>query len=115
MESRILSVEDSLRYQNYFQELFDGKTDIVFALTIAEAEAAGIDFALVMVDACVPGDEPNTIDLVRKIRTSGFTGPIIGHSSEANYLSLLAEAGCSHISDKINAPKLALRLLGMSE
>ena len=69
------------------------------------------DFALIVVDACVPGDDPNSMPLVRRIRAEGYRGPIIASSSVEKFRKLLLDAGCSHEVPKEEVPRLVVELL----
>jgi len=53
---------------------------------------------IVMMDACVPGSQPNTKKLIREIKDTDFNGLIIGSSSE--YLGYLKQAGCDKTCSK---------------
>ena len=55
---------------------------------------------LVLTDACVPGHEPNSMNLIKKIKRSGFNNPIIGMSSQEVYLLKLKEAGADFVLSK---------------
>ena len=64
-------------------------------------------------DACVPGDWPNTMPLVRKIRQT-FVGPIIANSSLLEYRKKLLEAGCDYECEKGEVAKKVLELIELS-
>lgn len=114
MKKRVLIVEDNDVLQECWRDRLGDKIEIVSALTIEEAEAqfdANPDFAAIAMDACVPGGEINTQPLVRKIRSSGFAGPMIAMSNESKFNDMLVEAGCNHKSEKARMPKLLLEIL----
>ncbi len=63
----------------------------------------GSRISMIVMDACVPGNRPNTAVLIQDIR-KWFSGPIIG--SSAGYLEYLHEAGCSFVCSKENLPQV---------
>lgn len=86
------------------------------ATTLEEAErlfGENPDLDAILMDACLQSDEPNTIDLTRRIRQS-FSGPMIACSGSPFFLEELMQAGCSHRSTKDDAAKLLLQLLGLA-
>lgn len=116
----ILLVEDSVRWCRDILADFakldawsDDETVFHVAHTIADAEALwfkhGADVDAVLMDACVPGDEPNTQGLVRRIRREEFTGPIICISSLREYGEMLIAAGCDTYCPK-GSPALPTRV-----
>lgn len=73
--------------------------EIVWVKTIMDAERIvqeSLDFALIVVDCCVPGDTPNTQELVRMIRATGFKKPIIAKSTVKSFSVALIKEGASH-------------------
>ncbi len=106
MVVKILLVEDQPRYHQRWQreiaELTE-RVEVLSALSISEAEeyfATHVrELAAIAIDACVPGDQPNTICLVKKFRKK-FKGPIIAISGQSEFKQLLLQAGCSHESLK---------------
>ncbi len=115
----VLVVED---YGSYFQRIqadLGDKVEILWAKTKETAkeffENKCKNLALIIMDACVPGDEPNTMELVEKIKASNkFKGPIIACSAIDEYREKLLNAGATHEADKRGAGKLALELLGLT-
>lgn len=110
--ARVLIVEDKeevqARYKGYLPEL-----EIVSALTIPDALQAFEDnpnFDAIVMDACVPGDTPNTISLVMHFRDT-YEGPMIAASSEESYRIRLMKAGCDHESNKDDLPQNLLQVL----
>ena len=112
----ILIVEDDNLYfkksKNKLSEF--SQIEILWAQTIDQAETifnetSAID--LIIMDACVPGDEPTTEPLVKKIVATGYSNPIIACSSIPNYCKRLVYAGATHKADKYEAANLALKLL----
>jgi hypothetical protein len=73
------------------------------------------DIDAVVLDACVPGAEINTIPLLGFILNSGFDGPIIANSSMPKYSADLVSAGATHACSKNDAPYLTRKLLSMPE
>jgi len=115
MNKKVLVVEDQDYLHDKWHRELNGKVVIVSALSIKEAEeqfAANPDIAAIVMDACVPGDSPNTPLLVRKFRRT-FTGPMIAISSMSNYRAELVDAGCDHESTKDLLSQKLLEVLGL--
>jgi|SRR3989338_2547224 len=115
MSKKVLVVEDEeYIYEDWRREL-GNKVVLISALSIKEAEehfTANPDIAAIVMDACVPGDEPTTLPLVRKFRET-FTGPMIAISSVGSYRQELIEAGCDHESEKADLPQKLIEVLGL--
>jgi len=96
---RILLVEDlDILAQVWIQEL-KGIAEVVWADNKREAENQYIenpDFELIVMNCCVPGCVPNTMDLVKMIRQTGFTEPIIARSGAPAYCDALIAVGATH-------------------
>ena len=115
MSRKVLVVEDQDYLHDKWRRELDGKVVLVSALSIEEAEekfSANPDIDAIVMDACVPGDEPTTPPLVRKFRET-FTGPIIAISSLPEYRAKLVSAGCDHESRKDALPAKLLEVLGL--
>ncbi|KKP33051.1 MAG: hypothetical protein A2312_01330 [Candidatus Staskawiczbacteria bacterium RIFOXYB2_FULL_32_9] len=110
---KVLIVEDSSQRQRVWKLKLDGKIEIVQALTIKDAEFAGIEFDLIVMDCCVPGDMPNTMNLVKSIRVAGFDGPILANSSQEYFVEMLQNAGCDYGCNKDEVPQKVLEILGV--
>jgi CheY-like chemotaxis protein len=95
--ARVLVVEDDDVWQRKIADMLSGHT-VVSANTIEEAYEAlkGVSFDIILMDACVPGEKPNTMSLVTDIRGFGFTGPMVAISSIEVYRHKLVNAGCDH-------------------
>ena len=65
----------------------------------------------VILDGCIPGHEVNTIEFILRVRSEGFTRPIIAASSSVYYRMLMVRAGCSHEAPKHYAAELVADLL----
>ena len=87
----------------------------VSAFTTAAAKEkfdANPDIVAIVVDACVPGEVPNTGPLVREFRKK-FTGPIIAASSVKKYRHHLRRAGCDYVSTKSDLPQMLREVLSL--
>ena len=116
MLPKVLVVEDEFRHQRSWKDSLHGKVEIMSAYTIEEAEGlffANVDVALIVMDACVPGDDPTTPPLVQKMRET-FFGPIIAASSDWGYRQELMAAGCDHECPKHAVPQTVVRILNLS-
>jgi len=113
---KVLVVEDSETWSKIIKRGLGDKVLVLFALDMvkgAKIFRENPDIALVIMDACVPGDEPNTQILVREIRKT-FSGPMIAMSSMPMYRKELLRAGCDYeVEEKEQAAKKALELLGI--
>lgn len=100
----------------YYTRVLAGKgIEVLNAFTVeggAELFKTNPDIKAVVMDACVPGDEPTTLPLVLEFRKT-FTGPMIAISGDHEYRRELMEAGCDHQSIKADLPDLLLKLLNM--
>ncbi len=103
---KVLIVEDKLVEQLLLKRELDGEIEIITAFSIEEAEtkfAANPDVAAIVMDACVPGHDPNTGPLVKRLRAL-FAGPIIATSSVLSYRQQLVQAGCDFECGKDSVP-----------
>jgi CheY-like chemotaxis protein len=111
---KVLVVDDNESLQRSLKNVLSRHGIIVLsALTIGEAEelfSANPDVNLIVMDACVPGDRPNTISLVQKIRQK-YAGPMIACSSLREYRHLLIEAGCDQEASKLDLPTVIKKIL----
>ncbi len=113
---KILVVDDNRRWCQIFKRGLGDHCEVVIAETVETGErlyTENPDITLIIMDACVPGDEPTTLELTEKIRKT-FKGPMIGASSMSNYRCALLEAGCDYSSEKTSAMEMAKELLGLS-
>ena len=109
----VLFVEDEIMFFPFWKEfLKDEEITRLEATTVQMAEELfeNNDVDAIVMDACVPGREPNTIDLTKKIRNR-FSGPILGTSSNPNFQDLQKLAGCSHLCTKLAVPKTLMQVL----
>lgn len=114
---KILVVEDDQQWQKIYKRGLGDDYEVIIAATVEAGEklyGENPNIALIIMDACVPGDEPTTLELTEKIRKT-FSGPMIGASSMSQYRSVLLGAGCSHASDKGPAIEMASELLHPKE
>lgn len=112
---KVLMVEDGDVYHAMAEKIFAGKVEFMQAKTRMEGWELfqkNPDIDLIIMDACVPGDKPNTMPLVEKIMESGYDKPIIASSGWSDYRRKLMAVGATHeVEDKRDAPVLALKLL----
>lgn len=96
---KILVVDDDVKIQAILKKLFSGRNNTILfsALSIEEARLIfnqNPDIDLIVMDACVPGDTPNTIPLVQELREK-YNGLIVASSSVDFYRKVLLKAGCN--------------------
>lgn len=97
------------------KKALSNKVKVIRALCIEEAKkkfAANRNIVAIVMDACVPGNLPNTQPLVKKLREK-FTGPMIAASSAPEFSQALVDAGCSHKCDKDFVPDMVRKILGL--
>ena len=101
-KKRILVVEDNKSAHLLWSKFFVGIASVSFAFDIEQAKNMFLSekFDIIVMDCCVPGHSPNTMDLVVLMRQSGFKGPILANSSVHKYTSLLILSGASHSCTK---------------
>lgn len=111
---KILIVDDNEEMQRALKRSLANDYVLLQSLTIEEARRLyqeNADIALIVMDGCVPGDEINTLPLVREFRQN-FSGPIIANSGNPDYQQQLLAAGCSHLPEnKMFVIKLIKKLL----
>lgn len=115
MLPKVLIIEDERGRQLDYAEALSDKVQILEARSVEEGEqlfAENPDVALIIMDACVPGDEPTTLPLTRRIRET-FTGPMVAASSDFYYRRQLMGAGCDHESRKDFVPEKVVELLNL--
>ena len=113
---RILLLEDEPSVIKAFGEVYALTAVVVTTTTLIEAEVV-IDnmantFEMVIIDACLGGNSPNTLRLPARLRENGFEKHIIGFSSEPRFLGSLKGAGCDTVCHKTEIFKVVDRLLG---
>ncbi|MBM2817427.1 MAG: Response regulatory protein [Parcubacteria group bacterium] len=101
---KILIVEDDEMLQLAWKRLLLATTplEVIQAFSIEEAEkvfSENSDLSAIAVDACVPGTEINTMNMVLKFRKT-FTGPMIAISGRDKFNQILMSAGCNHETGK---------------
>jgi DNA-binding response OmpR family regulator len=112
----VLLVEDYLPYRELFaMHLGDAGVEVLLAETQEEAlllfEKNKDLIEIIVMDACVPGSSPNTMGLIKTIKDSGFTKPIVGCSSGEDYNKILMEAGATHATKKTEVASFVLGML----
>jgi CheY-like chemotaxis protein len=99
---KVLIVEDNANFQSRWAHELKGKILTIKALDVSSARrlfAEHPDVDAIAIDACVPGNHPNTHALVREIRST-FHGPMIAISGSARYRIDLLSAGCTYACRK---------------
>jgi len=109
----LLLIEDVISNQKKFIDELQNIADITCVgseVWAREAFDKNKEFDIIAIDACLTGDEVDTIDLIKYIRSS-YTGPMIAISSMDNYNKILVDAGCNHQMEKKYAPAYIANLL----
>jgi len=115
MSSKVVLIvdDDKKRFQAWRKKL-RGKINVVCASSIEGAQKQfrkhASDLAAIAMDACVPGDSPNTLWLVREMRQT-FNGPMIAISGSPLYREQLMDAGCNYQSPKDDLPAKIIEVL----
>ncbi len=115
---KVLLIEDDEFYSEFIKaDLEKGGVVVLLSTTLNggyelfNKHSDSID--LIIMDACVPGDRPNSMPLVRTIIESGYSKPIIACSSMPQYRGALTSVGATHQAGKNEAATMALRLLNI--
>lgn len=115
-QKKVLIVEDMPMYHHqWYIEISDCEREIemVSATTLEEARtkfAANPDIDIIVMDACVPGDRPNTYSLTQEMRKT-FKGPMIACSTIPEYREILMQAGCDYASSKTGLVQLLIEII----
>lgn len=116
MKKLVLVVDDETKRFDGWKIGLRGRVDVIFASSILEAREAfarhASKIAAIAMDACVPGDSPNTLSIVRQFRET-FNGPMVAISGSPNYRKQLMDAGCDYQSPKDEVPTKILEVLGL--
>lgn len=115
---KILLVEDNEtigKAQKKSLEIAGG--EIFWAKNLQEArsflkEKIG-EIQLIILDACLESDTPNSYVLISESRKMGFQGPIVASSSLKEYNNLLIQAGANFGSDKRGVITLVCQILNL--
>ena len=111
---KVLIVEDDYYDRLNMKNKLEASFEVFEADNLSDAESTFFgnpDIDLIIMDACVPGHEPNSMRLVWKIKESGFKKPIIACSSIWQFSELLVQYGATHQAPKHKAAELAIELL----
>ena len=116
MPIKVLVVEDDYHAQQMISAGLGRLQEVqaILAGTIDEARMLlqiHPDTFIIAIDGCVPGDELNTLPLIREIVKSGFKGELIAISSDPWYRDEMRLAGCRHECKKSWLSKLVADLL----
>lgn len=111
---KVLIVEDDKQWRDIWaRQLRREGAEVLAASSLEEGERlfeANPDLALVIMDACVSSESPNSMPLVQKMRKT-FQGPIVAGSGNSNYSKILMQVGCSHEAPKWDIPALVSQIL----
>jgi len=95
--------------------LEDERIEVLWAETIEKAKnilkERAKEISVIILDACLQSEKPNTMCLIPEARARGFRGSIITSSSNDDYSQTLMRAGATYKSDKTDAVKTALLTL----
>lgn len=110
---KILIVEDYPPQIVIFKRQMKSDFELLFATTHQEALklfSENSDIELIVMDACLKGEEPDTILLVTHFRKT-FSKTIIATSSNIEYRQYLVSAGCDLECDKNEVAKIVSKIL----
>lgn len=113
MKKKILIIEDYSSQIVIYKRQMKSDFDLLFATTHQEALklfSENSDIELIVMDACLKGETPDTILLVTHFRMS-FTKTIIATSSNIEYRQYLVNAGCDLECDKNDVAKVVRKIL----
>lgn len=112
---KVLIVEDGKQHQQEYTKALQDKVELLQAFDFEDGERMFLenpDISLVVMDACIASDKPNSIRLLKKIRET-FAGPIIAASADPSFRNFLVKEGCSHQAPKAQVPSLVCTILGV--
>jgi CheY-like chemotaxis protein len=118
---RILVIEDEETFHTLWREILrESVPDIEYipAYNIGEATdefgkyGFGRDLSAIVLGACTPGSQINTLPLLRFFRAANDKVPIIATSGTPLFQEILLNAGCSHRADMPDVPKTVLAAIG---
>ncbi len=115
---KILIVEDAPAHINLYISVISDKASVLIANNVKEAVSmfdANLDVAAVVMDACLNSHGiPDTIEIIKHIRESGYKGDIVANSSCYNeeLRNAGCNIGCTDANKKITPMKL-IELLGL--
>jgi DNA-binding response OmpR family regulator len=110
---KVLIVEDYPDMNKAYEYGMRDNFELLFAVNHEQALdlfAKNNDVDLIVMDACLKGDVPDTIPLVTEFRKT-FTGPIIATSSSVEYRKALLNAGCTFQCEKSQVAQRAREIL----
>ena len=114
---KVLVVEGDHRYFAMMEAVLLGRVEILRAETLEEGKQLfhnHLDVDLIIMDACAPGNESNTMEFINKLANAGYNKPVIASSSVWQYTQKLVMAGGTHRAEKHNVADKALSLLGIT-
>ena len=100
---KVLVVEDLEDLYSRVEKRLHEKVSILWADSLEKAWSifeGNPDIDLIVMDACVHGNKPDSMPLVARIKESGYGGPIIAWSSSSSGRQALLKAGATHEVDK---------------
>ena len=112
---KVLIVEDDPDWQSMWKRKLEGKVHVLMASSVEKGEQLfneNPDVDVIVMDACVSGEEPDTLPLVTNIRQT-FSGPMIAASGSYTFRQCLKSYGCDHESRKKDVPEKVLEILGV--
>jgi DNA-binding NtrC family response regulator len=113
MKKTVLVVEDITDFHSIWQQKLADTITILSATTIEEAAdlfSANPSIDAIALDACVPGDDLNTLPLLKLFKRT-FNGPIIAISGSSEYRETLVKHGCTHECQKRDLPQTLSTIL----
>ena len=113
---KVLIIEDDRMHQTNYTDALGERVVLLSAFTVEEGERLFLqhpDIDLVVMDACVPGDDPTTFPLTCLIRKT-FSGPMIAASSNPKLRQELMQHGCDYESEKRGVPRIVRTILGLA-
>lgn len=112
----VLLVEDDEDMIDVLQWSLEGVVRVFVARTVQEAEEAfgKGEFAAIIMDGHVKGDEPITVRLVRQMRLLKPRLKIIATSGDEVLRRQLMAAGCSESCEKFRVPEKLKKLMNQA-
>lgn len=114
---KVLCVDDQEGFLEDYTRKFTGQVRLFVASSLEEAwnifKNHNGTFHVIMLDACVPGDEPNVREFIRKIQGAAYAGLLHGVHGNPEFRDRLEAWGCASVSGKDAGPAAVLVALSV--
>ena len=118
---RVLVIEDEETFHTLWREILCESVPDIEYIPVYTIDEAVIEFGkygfgrgldAIVLGACTPGNQLNTLPLLRFFRAANDRVPIVATSGTPLFQEILLNAGCSHRADMADVPRTVLAILG---